>query len=367
MSALAPPALHPAAARLGADTVRCAPAVAGRSVPLLIEPVDPALAELYDSTGSSGATDAFVAWFRERRADIDTLLAEYGALLLRGFALPDTAAFGRLGALFAPYANGYTAGAAPRRQVAGDVYESTRMPPPFKIGLHQEMAYMPSFPRLLAFYCRKPADSGGETPICDMRRLTARLPAGLRERFAARGVMYLRNFAAPGDRAERLAANPNLPFAEYHRPWDEAFGTAEREQAQALCEARGLGWRWLGDGSLTVSHVGPALRRHPRTGETVWFNQASAQHPNPRSMGDFSFRHLQRRYAGRAAFPYEIRYGDGAPMPAADLDAVYDAFDAEEVAFVWRTGDLMIVDNMLVAHGRNPFRGTRDTQVMLLD
>ena len=226
---------------------------------------------------------------------------------------------------------------------------------------------MPAFPRLVAFYCRQPADAGGETPICDMRRVTARVPAALRERFAERGVMYLRNFAAPGDRAVGLAANPNLPFAAYHRPWDDAFGTTERDEVERLCAERGVGCRWLDDGSVTVSHVGSALRTHPRTGETVWFNQASAQHPNPRSMGELSYRYLQRMYGTRAAFPYEIRYGDGAPMPFDDLVAIYDALDDEECAFPWQAGDVLVVDNMLVAHGRNPYRGARDTQVMLFD
>ncbi len=84
-------------------------------------------------------------------------------------------------------------------------------------------------------------------------------------------------------------------------------------------------------------------------------------------MNAYSFRYLQRVYGGRAAFPYEIRYGDGEAMPFEDLIAVYDALDREELSFPWQRGDLLLVDNMLVAHGRNPYRGHRDTQVMLFD
>ncbi|WP_186035870.1 TauD/TfdA family dioxygenase, partial [Burkholderia gladioli] len=133
-----------AAALLGADAVQCAPLVEGRLLPLCVTPLAPELAS---------STEAFTAWYATRRAAVDTLLDAHGAVLWRGFALPDTAAFGRFGALYPAHRQGYTAGAAPRQQIAGQVYESTRMPPPFKIGLHQEMAYMPVFPRLVAFYC----------------------------------------------------------------------------------------------------------------------------------------------------------------------------------------------------------------------
>jgi alpha-ketoglutarate-dependent taurine dioxygenase len=357
-----------AAARLGVSDVRCAWVPEGPALPLCVSPLDPTLAS---------STDAFITWYRTRLDAVDALLDEFGAILWRGFKVPDTASFARLGELYPLHAHGYAAGAAPRNAVAGAVYESTRMPPPFKIGLHQEKAYMAAYPRLLAFYCRRPADAGGETPLSDMRAVTRSIPEAVRAQFDALGVMYRRNFAAPDSRAPSAAsaavasathaAAHASPFAEYHRPWHEAFDTRERIKVEALCVERALGFEWLADGSVTVSHTGAALHTHPRTGERVWFNQASAQHPNARSMGELSFRYLQRMYDGRLAYPYEIRFGDGADMHLSDLAAVYDAIDTHERAFRWQAGDLLVVDNMLVAHGRNPYKGQRDVQVMMFD
>jgi len=347
-----------AARKLGARDVQCAPVIDGQTLPLCVTPLNPAL---------RSDPAVFAAWYQARLAVIDELLDEFGAVLWRGFAVPDTADFGRLGALYPPHAHGYTAGAAPRKAIAGQVYESTRMPAPFKIGLHQEKAYMASFPRLLAFYCKKVAEAGGETPLCDMRALTRRLASSVQMRFAKHGVMYRRNFAAPDVRVPDTAHPANTPFAEYHRPWHEAFDTTDRTAVETLCRERALSYEWLADGSVTVSHVGPALLAHPRTGDVVWFNQASAQHPNQRSMGELSFRYLERVFRERASFPYEIRLGNGEPISLADLDPVYDALDAETRTFGWQAGDFLIIDNMLVAHGRNPFTGSRDIQVMLLD
>lgn len=310
------------------------------------------------------ATDpaAVVAWYRAHLARIDAALDVHGAVLLRGFAIPDTADFQRVIALYPPHALGYIAGATPRKAIDGQVYESTRMPAPFKIGLHQEKAYMARFPRLIAFYCKHAAVAGGETPLSDMRGVTRRLTGPVLDRFRARGVMYLRNFF---DAAE-TGAGP-APSPEYHRSWQDAFETSDRARVEALCGERGLAFTWLADGSLTTSHVGPATLRHPRTGDEVWFNQASTQHVNPRALGDFSYRVLSRKYEQRAAFPYEVRFGDGSPITPDELGPIYDALDAEERAFPWQPGDLLVVDNVLAAHGRLPFKGKRDIQVAMMD
>lgn len=305
---------------------------------------------------------AFLDWYREHRSRIAVMLDEFGAVLFRDFAIPDTADFQRVIALYPPHAPGYIAGATPRKVIAGQIYESTRMPAPFKIGLHQEKAYMAQFPRLIAFYCKHAAEAGGETPLCDMREVTRRLDAGLLERFRTKGVMYLRNFFDTEDTSGAPA-----PSHEYHRPWRDAFETDDPKQVEALCHERGLAFEWLSDGSITVSHVGAATMRHSRTGGDVWFNQAAAQHVNPRALGGLSYRVLQRKYEKRVAFPYEIRFGDGSPMSLDDLTPVYDAMDAEERAFPWQPGDLLVVDNVLAAHGRTPFKGKRDIQVAMMD
>jgi len=46
---------------------------------------------------------------------------------------------------------------------------------------------------------------------------------------------------------------------------------------------------------------------------------------------------------------------------------VREAFEAETVVFRWETGDVLLLDNMLVAHGRRPFKGDRKIVAALLD
>ncbi|MCW2101700.1 UNVERIFIED_ORG: alpha-ketoglutarate-dependent taurine dioxygenase [Pseudomonas psychrophila] len=341
-------------AMLGSSQVQCGFLSHG-PMPLVITPVDNTL-----STDS----EAFATWYRQHRAVFDSLLLEFGCLLFRGFALRENADFQGIAQNYPEHAFGYIGGATPRKNIEGRVYESTRIPPTLKIGLHQEKAYMAHYPLKLAFFCKQPSLEGGETILCDMRAVTRRLPAPLVERLSAARIQYVRNFRAPST-PENEPRNTHM--REYHRPWDEAFLTDDPQRVEQLCRETHLDYQWLEDGSLTVSHTGDAVLKHPLTGESIWFNQLSTQHNNARSLGKPGYAYIQHAYQGKPARPYDVRLGDGTPIPEADIAPIYDALEAQEIAFPWRSGDLLLIDNIAVAHGRNPFKGQRDVQVALFD
>jgi hypothetical protein len=66
-------------------------------------------------------------------------------------------------------------------------------------------------------------------------------------------------------------------------------------------------------------------------------------------------------------FPRNVTYGDGSAIAEADLENIREAFKQEITIFQWRTGDVLIVDNMLVSHGRNPYKGKRRVLVGMFD
>ncbi|QLL12565.1 TauD/TfdA family dioxygenase [Pseudomonas chlororaphis] len=339
---------------LGSTQVQCSFLPTGR-MPLVITPLDSTLRD---------DRAAFASWYERHRSVFDTLLLEFGSLLFRGFALRDTADFQRIAQCYPEHAFGYIGGATPRKNIEGKVYESTRMPPSLKIGLHQEKAYMANYPLKLAFFCRQPSPQGGETVLCDMRAVTRRLPVSLLERFSEARIRYVRNFRAPTTPQNEPR---NSLMREYHRPWDEVFLTQDPLQVEQLCRDNQLEYTWLEDGSITVSHTGAAVLAHPVTGEAIWFNQMSTQHNNARSLGKLGYEYIRRAFEDKPARPYEVQLGDGTPIATRELEPVYDALEAHEVAFAWSRGDLLLIDNIAVAHGRNPFTGTRDVQVALFD
>jgi hypothetical protein len=95
---------------------------------------------------------------------------------------------------------------------------------------------------------------------------------------------------------------------------------------------------------------------HPISGDEVWFNQAHLWHVS--ALGERKQLALLRTMR-EDELPQHAFHGDGSPIDPSDLAAVRAAYAGCEIAFPWRAGDLLLLDNVLVAHGRRPFKGKR--------
>lgn len=321
-------------------------------LPLFIEPADAVLGH---------DLDAFEAWLREYRPALEAALLDFGAVVFRGFPVRDTDDFAKLIDLFPAHSQSYAGGGAVRQGVKGRVMESTRIDPRFNLPLHQEMAYLPRNPRMIAFFSRIVAETGGATTIADMRRVTDRLPPDLLARFDQHGVVYTRNLLSPDADDERTK-----PLFG-HSNWVANFGTSDRAEVEAACRERGMEPQWLEDGSLNMLNKARGTIVHPHTGKLLYFNQAHAMIQRRHAYGDAIYAEVERVYGDMLPRGYDCTFGDGAVISDDALTAIYDAIAAETIAFPWQAGDVMFVENKLVAHGRAPFTGKREVQVALID
>ncbi|MFJ9442576.1 TauD/TfdA family dioxygenase [Kitasatospora sp. NPDC101235] len=314
-----------------AALARLGPAPNDHGLPVLLEAVD--------------ATVDPPAWAAHDTDRLRALLDRHGAVLLRGFAATPA----DLPRLLRPLAGDplpYRERSTPRTPIGDGVYTSTDHPADQAIALHNENSYQSSFPALLAFHCALPAQAGGATPLADCRRVLARLDPAMVERFARRGVCYLRNH------------HPGVGLS-----WQDAFGTDDRAELSAYCARNGIEAHWRPDGGLHTRQVRPALARHPRTREDVWFNHAAFFHPD--GLDPALREALRDRYPREDELPHHVTFGDGGPVPAADLAHIRAAYAAEAAVFRWRAGDVLLVDNLLAAHGREPYRGDRRVAVAM--
>jgi alpha-ketoglutarate-dependent taurine dioxygenase len=288
-----------------------------------------------------------LAWLADHRSELDELLVGPGALLLRGFDVAALERFRELVRVFTDDLLDYTYQSTPRSRVGDGIFTSTEYPADQEIPLHGEMSFARRWPMRIWFGCLTAPAEQGETPIADARAVCRRIDPAVRERFARLGVMYVRNY------------HPYLDL-----PWQDVFNTSDRDEVEAFCRRTGIGVEWKEGDLLCTRQVCQGVAGHPRTGEPVWFNQAHLFHVS--SLPDEARESLELSF-DEADLPRNAYYGDGSPIGADELREVRRALAAEEVRFGWCEGDVLMLDNMLVAHGRRPFRGPRRIVVAMAD
>jgi alpha-ketoglutarate-dependent taurine dioxygenase len=280
-----------------------------------------------------------VSWATNNREFIETHLLQHGGILFRNFAMKSVAEFEQFMVASVREPMAYHDRATPRNQVTGNIYTSTEYPAAHSIELHNESSYASTWPLKICFFCVTPPWQGGETPIADARNVFTRIDPKIKERFIQQQVRYVRNFGG------------GLGI-----PWETAFQTKERAVIEEYCHRAGIEFEWKEGNRLKTQQVRPAVARHPRTGEMVWFNQATAFHV---STLEPVLREALLAELPEEEIPKNVYYGNGSRIESAVLEELREAYQQETVAFPWREGDLLMLDNMLVAHGRAPFVGPR--------
>jgi alpha-ketoglutarate-dependent taurine dioxygenase len=195
----------------------------------------------------------------------------------------------------------------------------------------------------IGFMSLKVAATGGETPIADCRRVYTRIPEHIRRRFEERGVMYVRNY------------RPGIDLS-----WKTVFQTTSRDDVDRFCRAEGIEAMWMRPDHLRTRHVCQGVATHPVTGEKVWMNQAHLFHVTSL---DPDYVELLLEEFGEENLPRNAYYGDGSRIEPEALTAIRAAYAAEALVFPWQAHDILLLDNMLMAHGRSAFTGDRQVVV----
>jgi alpha-ketoglutarate-dependent taurine dioxygenase len=306
----------------------------GATLPIIIEPAVAGVDQ--------------VSWAKQARQAIEDLLAQHKALLFRGF---EGRSADNLDAFVAATSTGdpleYIDRTTPRTRIGGGIYTSTVYPARHTIEQHSEGTYWHRWPCKLYFACAIAATRGGETPLTDNAAVLRRLPAEIRDAFTQKKFMLKRTF--------------NKGFG---LTWQETFQTEQRSAVEEYCTTHDIAFEWRAGDVLLTRQVRPAIRPNPRNGEAVWFSHAAFYHASSYA------RELAASLVeacGPDELPYDTCFGDGTPIPTPWVETIRAAVAAETRSFPWQNGDILLVDNMAVAHGRAPYEGERRVLVAMTE
>lgn len=284
---------------------------------------------------------------KAQRRTVRASLLEHGALLLRGFSVPDVTAFDSVVRELSGDPLTYTERSSPRSAIQGQVYTSTDYPPNEEIFLHNENSYQQSWPMALYFYCVQPPLTLGATSLAGTREVLARLDSSVREEFIRRGWRVVRNF------------HPGIGLT-----WQHVFNSDDRAAVEAYCAENDIEAKWLPNDALRTTAVRQAVHRHPVSSEQVWFNHAAFFHVTTL---DAVIRDGLLEMFDEPDLPTNTYFGDGGTIPDDVIEHVRECYRAETVRFDYREHDVLVIDNMLTSHGREPFTGPRKIAVAMAE
>jgi alpha-ketoglutarate-dependent taurine dioxygenase len=289
------------------------------------------------------------SWFAQNRDSVDKDVLHHGAVLLRGFDMSSEAQFATFVEVFSGHRLDYIYRSTPRTETAPGIYTATEYLAGQVIPQHNENAFQRDWPMRLVFFCLYPADGGGgETPLAHSARVTERIDPHIRKKFLEKGVMYIRNYGGGID-----------------LPWQTVFQTESAADVELYCRNHDIDFEWTSSDRLRTRQVCQGLAIHPSTRKTVWFNQAHLFHPS--NLTPATRHALCELLKSEDNFPRNSRYGDGTPFKPTELENIREAFRQETNVFSWKAGDVLLIDNMLVSHGRNPYKGKRRVLTAMCD
>jgi len=223
----------------------------------------------------------------------------------------------------------YVSGAYNRQVIGGDntLLSVTGHDANFGVPLHGEMYYKAQRPLLIWFYCAIPAESGGETTVCDGIAVYKALAPTTRTLLGQQQIKYVRTYP--------------------HDLWTKIYQTEDLDVVAAVCADNGL--------TLTVHDADRAIT-------TEYLHPAvitDGPHPHPVFINNilpvlFQEETLKQSFS-------RVRLEDGSPLPAEVVADIRTTTARLTVPIPWEAGSLVMIDNTRMLHGRRGFEGNQRT------
>ena len=213
---------------------------------------------------------------------------------------------------------------------------------------HNELSHHTEFPKYVCFMCKQPAQHGGETTIYDCEQAFKNLSSTCQQEIRGRNVVFVRKHVEQRD------------HEEYDSSWQDI---SARSSQDAIAHWENLGYTCL-------------LYQEDYKGTPINVLETQLERP-------FVYHYqgrtcLNASVVGAAAYWYRqvmgdkkpqisLQWSDRKPLPEKLLHEMEEAVKLARIFYFdrWRENDLLILDNLRVAHGRLPFLGDRLVGILM--
>jgi alpha-ketoglutarate-dependent taurine dioxygenase len=258
-------------------------------------------------------------------ADLVAQFKERGVVLLRGFDL-GVEGFIEYTSALTPDFMDYSGGAYAREAIDGNetVLSVTGNRQFFAVPLHGEMFYTKFRPTILWFYCISPPLGGGETTTCDGVAICEHLSPDTLRLFEQQDIKYIRSYDS--------------------ETWKGIYLTEDPEKAAKICAERDTRFSYDAESdSIRTEFQCSALARPLYTDRPAFVNNilpVCVQEANGNT-------HSLVRFADESRIPHDV------------IAEITEVADKLTLPVAWEAGDLIMVDNSRLMHGRHAFNDTQ--------
>ena len=184
---------------------------------------------------------------------------------------------------------------------------------------------------------------GGETPLCRSDYLYDELlkeDANLVAKFERNGVIY-----------NSVMSNGDELVSGQGRSWQKTLGVSSKEEAELKLKELGYTWHWIEGDNLSVTTRTLKAVKEFKNGHKSFFNQVLAA-----SLG-------WKKNSDNDTSP--VMFGNGEEICNSNLQMISDLAESLTLLRNWKDKDILLIDNHRVMHGRKPFSGEKNREVLV--
>ena len=284
-------------------------------------------------------------WLKENKIFIELKLEEHGAIIFKDLPVKTAEDFDQFVSTFNYDTFTYeeSLSNAVRINKTNKVFTANEAPREVEIFLHHEMAQTPTYPKNIFFFCKSASETGGETPLCRSDQLYEALlkeDKTLIESFEKFGVIY-NSIMSSGDEL----------ISGQGRSWQKTLGVSTKNDAEAKLLELGYSWDWIEGDNLSVTTKPLKATKELKDGKKSFFNQVIAA-----SLG-------WKKSSKNQIAP--VRFGNNQEIDQLAIEHISELAQSLTLLRSWQDNDILLIDNYRVMHGRKPFSGNKNREVLV--